>query len=362
MTLFELSRSDRSTGSATASAMVEALIPIWQRVLQRPSIGIEENFFDIGGNVESADLLFAEIARECRREVPTAVIFQAPTIAALASMLELPSLPQFSPFVSLKAGAAHPPVLITHGLGGRARFTQLAKHIRTSHPIYGIQARGIDGREEPFDRIEDMAQFYLADLKKLQPEGPYVLIGYSFGGLVALEMAQRLSDEGKHIQLLVMVDAYPHPRQMSRRQRLLLGLQRTKRRISQMSQQSFPDALSYVIGGLKHRFGLAAGPDRNPDSPEASRLSLAATTLQVKRKAYLALARYQPRPYAGKIKFLKSESDEYFPGDPLPVWAKLAADFEVETVPGSHLDMVTTHFESLAAVLTRYLQEAFSQN
>jgi thioesterase domain-containing protein len=58
---------------------------------------------------------------------------------------------------------------------------------------------------------------------------------------------------------------------------------------------------------------------------------------------------------------LKSESDEYFPGDPVPVWTKLAADFEVETVPGSHLDMVTTHFESLAAVLTRYLQEAFSQ-
>jgi acetoacetyl-CoA synthetase len=361
MTLFESSRSDRSTASATASAMVEALIPIWQRVLQRPSIGIEENFFDIGGNVESADLLFAEIARECGREVPTATIFQAPTIAALASMLELPSLPRFSPFVSLKAGAAHPPVLITHGLGGRARFTQLAKHIRTSHPIYGIQARGIDGREEPFDRIEDMAQFYLADLKKLQPEGPYVLIGYSFGGLVALEMAQRLSDEGKRVQLLVMVDAYPHPRQMSRRQRLLLGLQRTKRRLSQMSQRSFPDALSYVIGGLKHRFGIAAGHDPNPDSPEASRLSLAATTLQVKRKAYLALARYQPRPYSGKIKFLKSESDEYFPGDPVPVWTKLAADFEVETVPGSHLDMVTTHFESLAAVLTRYLQEAFSQ-
>jgi thioesterase domain-containing protein len=341
--------------------MADALIPIWQRVLQRPSIGIEENFFDIGGNVECADLLFAEIARECGREVPTAAIFQAPTIAALASMLELPSLPRFSPFVSLKLGAAHPPVLITHGLGGRARFTQLAKHIRTSHSIYGIQARGIDGREEPFDRIEDMAQYYLADLKNLQPEGPYVLIGYSFGGLVALEMAQRLSDEGKQIQLLVLVDAYPHPRQMAGRQRLLLGIQRTRRRISQMSQQPLPDAMSYLIGGLKRRFGFAAEHGRSPQPPNASRLSLATTTLRVKSKAYIALARYRPRPYAGKIKFLKSESDEYFPGDSVPVWANVAADFEVETVPGSHLDMVTAHFESLAAVLSRYLQEAFSE-
>jgi acetoacetyl-CoA synthetase len=361
MTLFESSRSDRSAGSATTSLMVEALIPIWQRVLQRPSIGIEENFFDIGGNVESADALFAEIARQCGREVPTAAIFQAPTIAALASMLELPSLPRFSPFVALKAGAEHPPVIITHGLGGRARFSELAKHIRTGHSIYGIQARGIDGREEPFDRIEDMAQFYLAALKELQPQGPYVLIGYSFGGLVALEMAQRLSDEGKHIQLLVLVDAYPHPRQLSGRQRLRLGLQRTRRRISQMSQQPLPDAISYFFGGLKRRFGLPAGHDRGPHSPEASRLSLATTTLQVKSKAYVALARYRPRPYRGKIKFLKSESDQYFPGDPVPVWAKLATDFEVETVPGTHLDMVTAHFESLAAVLTRYLQETFSQ-
>lgn len=361
MTLFESSRSDRSVGSATASTMVEVLIPIWQRVLQRPSIGIEENFFDIGGNVESADILFAEIARRCGREVPTATIFQAPTIAALASLLELPGLPPFSPFVPLKAGAEHPPILVAHGLGGRARFYELAKHIRTAHSIYGIQARGIDGREEPFDRIEDMAHFYLEALKVLQPEGPYVLIGYSFGGLIALEIAQRLSDEGKHIQLLVLVDAYPHPRQMSGRQRLRLGMQRTKRRISQMIQQPLPDAISYFVGGLKRRFGLAEDHARNAQFPKASPLSLAQTTLQVKRKAYVALARYRPRPYRGKIKFLKSESDQYFPGDPVPVWANLAADLDVETVPGTHLDMVTAHFESLAGVLTRYLQEAFSQ-
>ncbi|MGA9510082.1 MAG: alpha/beta fold hydrolase [Candidatus Sulfotelmatobacter sp.] len=341
--------------------MAESLIPIWQRVLQRPSIGIEENFFDIGGNVESADLLFAEIARVCGRKAPSAAIFQAPTIAALASMLELPSLPRFSPFVPLKVGAEHPPILIAHGLGGRARFSELAKHIRTGHPIYGIQARGIDGREEPFDRIEDMAQFYLEALKELQPEGPYVLIGYSFGGLVALEMAQRLSAEGKHIQLLVLVDAYPHPRQMSGRQRLRLGMQRTKRRISQMGQQPLPDAISYFVGGLKRRFGLPEGHNHSPHSPEGSRLSLATTTLQVKSKAYVALARYRPRLYRGKIKFLKSEGDEYFPGDPVPIWVSLAEDFEVEIVPGTHLDMVTTHFESLAAVLTRYLHEAFSR-
>ena len=362
MTQIESSRSDRSVRSATASTMVEALVPIWQRVLQRPSIGIEENFFDIGGNVQSADTLFAEIARDCGREVPTAAIFHAPTIAALASMLEQPTLPRFSPFVRLKAGKEHPPILITHGLGGRARFSELARHILSAHPIYGIQARGIDGREQPFDRIEDMAQFYLGALKDLQPEGPYLLIGYSFGGLVALEMAQRLSAGGKEIALLVLVDAYPHPSQMSSRQRLRLGWQRSLRRVSEMRRRPVPEAISYLTGGVKRRFGLAGPQGRVPHAAGGSRLSLAQTTLQVKEKAYVALARYRPRPYAGKIKFVKSESDEYFPGDPVPVWANVAADLEVETVSGSHLDMVTTHFEGLAAVLTRYLQEALSKH
>jgi acetoacetyl-CoA synthetase len=356
---FDPSRSGRNIGSTTASATVEMLISIWERVLGRPSIGIEENFFDAGGNVQLADVLFAEIARECGRELPSAIIFHAPTTAALAYVLEQSRLPRFPPFIPLKKGKRQPPILMAHGLGGRARFTELAKHIHTDHPIYGIQAKGIDGREEPFDRIEDMAHFYLEALRELQPQGPYILIGYSFGGLVALEMAQRLSKDGKEIGLLVLIDAYPYPRYMSARQRLRLGLQRSRSRISKMRQQPFDESISYLLDGVKRRLRIAEAPHEAP--LEGSRLSLAQTTLQVKAKAYAALANYRPRTYSGKIKFVKSEGDTFLPDDPVPVWADLAPDFEVETVPGNHLDMVTTQFEGLAAVLTRYLQEALSE-
>jgi acetoacetyl-CoA synthetase len=356
MAFFDPSRSGRSIGSTTASATAEMLIPIWERVLGQPSIGIDDNFFDIGGNVQSADVLFAEIARECGRELPSAIIFHAPTIAALASLLEQPTLPRCSPFIALKKGRRQPPILMAHGLGGRARFAKLVKHIHTDHPIYGIQAKGIDGREEPFERIEDMAHFYLGALKELQPQGPYILIGYSFGGLVALEMAQRLSEDGKEIGLLVLIDSYPHPRYMSARQRLRLGLQRSRSRISQMWQKPFDEAISYFLDGVQRRLHIAEAHHNAP--LQGSRLSLAQTTLQVQAKAYVALASYRPRPYSGKIKFVKSEGDTFFPGDPVPVWADLAPDFEVETVPGNHLDMVATQFESLAAVLTRYLQGA----
>jgi len=359
MALFDSSGSGCGAGSATASTTVGMLIPIWQRVLERPGIGIDDNFFDAGGNVHSADLLFRDIQRECGRELPSSTIFHAPTIASLASLLEQATLPRFSPFIRLKAGSVKPPILMAHGLGGRARFSQLAKHIQTCHPIYGIQAKGIDGREEPFDRIEDMAEFYLGALNQVQQEGPYILIGYSFGGLVALEMAQRLFAMGKNIGLLVLVDAYPHPRYMSAGQRLRLSVQRAGRHVSEMRQRPIKGAISYFISGLKHRMRIAQNHSGSP-VPEAPRLSLARTTLQVQKKAYLALARYRPQPYPGKIKFVKSESDSYFPGDPVPVWANLATSLEVETVPGSHLNMVTTHFESLAAILSRYVNEAFS--
>jgi acetoacetyl-CoA synthetase len=341
-----------------ASTMAEMLTAIWLRVLQRSSIGVDDNFFNIGGNARLADMLFAEIAQECGRELPSATIYHAPTIAALVSLLEQPTLPRFSPFVQMKAGHEKPPILIAHGLGGSVQFFELAKRIRTGHPVYGIQAKGIDGMEEPLERIEDMATYYLDSIKDLQPHGPYILIGYSFGGLVVLEMAQRLSQGGENFGLLVLVDAYPHPRYLSASQRLRLIVQRARRHLSEMKKMPTRGAMAYFVRGLERRLRICGVDSRGNHPPGTSRLSFAQTTLRVKDKAYLALARYRPRVYGGKIRFVKSESDSYFPGDPAAVWADLAAEFGVETVPGAHLDMVTTHIDSLAAVLTRYVRGA----
>jgi hypothetical protein len=107
------------------------LTAIWQRVLERPLMGVDDNFFDIDGNVRSAGMLFAEIAQECGRELPSATIDHATKIAVLACWLEQPTLPRFSPFVQMKAGHEKPPILVAHGLEADARFFELAKQIRT---------------------------------------------------------------------------------------------------------------------------------------------------------------------------------------------------------------------------------------
>jgi acetoacetyl-CoA synthetase len=343
---------NRGPGAMT----VEVLTEIWQRVLQRSPIGLHDNFPDLGGTDLLADKLFAEIAQVSSRDLPSATIRYAPTIAALADLLGQATLPRFLPFVQLKAGSEKPPILIAPGLGGRVNFFQLAKHIRTGHPIYGIQSKGTDGMEEPFERVEDMAKFYLGALKELQPHGPYILVGYSFGGLVALEMAQRLSGEGENVALLVLMDTYPHPRYFPPGPRLQLIVKRTRNRISLMKQMPVRGALSHFVRALKRRLQIAGAYHRTRSSV-ASRLSFARALWRVEAGDLVALARYRPRFYRGKIRFVRPETDHYFPSDPIPVWKGLAAELEVEVVPGDHLGMVTTDFESLAAVLTRYVGE-----
>jgi acetoacetyl-CoA synthetase len=353
-------------------AFVEMLTPIWERVLQRSPIGVDDRFFNIGGKAKVADTLFAEIAQECGRELPSATIYHAQTIAELARVLEQPTFPRFSPFVLMEPGDERPPVIIVHGLAGSVQFFELAKHIKTPNPVYGIQAKGVDGMEEPLGRVEDMAAFYLESIKEFQPHGPYLLIGYSFGGLVALEMAQRMHDAGESVRLLAMVDAYYHPRNLAWGQYLRLIARRGRRHISEVRKRSTRGAISYLVRGFEHRLHvLVRWVERRlhrPGSheggnlpPGGSRLSFAHTIPRVKEKAYEAFGRYQPQAYRGKMKFIKGADDSYFPADPAAVWAQLAAEFEFETVPGGHLDMVTDDFLSLAAVLTRYVNEANSQ-
>jgi acetoacetyl-CoA synthetase len=174
-----------------------------------------------------------EIVHACGRELPPVMIYHAPTIASLAALLEGSPEMRFPPLVLLKPGTEKPPIFVTHGLGGSViDFYQVVKHIQLPHPIYGMQAKGIDGVEEPFERIEDMAQFYLHAVKELQPCGPYLLVGFSLGGLVTLEMAQRLRESGERVALLAMLDSYPHIRYLSLGQRLRLTTSLLERRLS----------------------------------------------------------------------------------------------------------------------------------
>jgi acetoacetyl-CoA synthetase len=241
----------------------------------------------------------------------------------------------------LKAGTESQPLFMAHGMGGNAmEFSDLVKLVRTERPIYGLQAKGNDGAEEPFERIEDLARYYLDAIKQLQSRGPYFLIGFSLGGLIALEMAQQLSSSGEIVALLAMMDSYPHPTHLSLRQRIRLALRRSK------------------VVGSEHGVGKTSAP------PHVTHISAdyAQPTPSAMRRAYdsayLAWTRYRPRFYHGKIHFVRAAVPTIYPDNSVAVWGKLADEVEVQTVPGDHHEILTKNFEILGSVLSRYLAEA----
>jgi thioesterase domain-containing protein len=335
--------------------MVEMLGPIWRRVLQLSSVGVDDNFFYVGGDAALARSLFEEIASACGRELPPVMICQAPTIAKLAALLEQPTTPSVPALLPLKPGSDWPPVFMAHGLGGSViDLLPIVKHIPTAHAIHGVQAKGIEGVEKPFDRVEDMARYSLEAVKQLQPHGPYFFVGYSLGGLVMLEMARQLIADGEKVGLLAMMDSYPEIRYLPLAQRVRLVTRLATRRVATATKLSPASALSLMVRPSWRRALLSGTPYLPPPTGP-----LSPTLQRVREGAYLALTHYQPRFYPGKIKFVRAAIVTDFPADAAAVWAPLASEVGVETVPGDHLGMITAHYENLASVLSRYLEEAF---
>jgi acetoacetyl-CoA synthetase len=338
------------------SAMTEALIPIWERVLQQSPVGPDDNFFDLGGDSLSACTLFLEVEKLCGRKLPPVMIYNTPTVAALAAELERPSTPRLPPLVLLRKGSVEPPLFIAHGLGGSViDFYRLLTHIRCDRNVYGMQARGIDGVDEPFATIEEMAQYHLDAIRAVQPHGPYLFVGYSLGGLVCMEIAQRLTAAGEQVALLTVLDAYPHRSLLSSWQLFLLFSQLALRKVfsaigmSADEDQSTPEQL---------RAQMSAGRSAAKTSQAAD--AAAAMTPAMRHAAEMAreaIRNYRPRYYPGEVKFVRAAVLTDFPANAIAVWSPLVKTFKCETVSGDHLGMIAKYPEELGAVISRHLDE-----
>lgn len=336
------------------SSSTEKLISIWESVLGRSTVRDTDNFFALGGNPLLAVKLFDEISRCFGHELPPLVIYHAPTIASLGAVLEQEQLPQFSPLVPLKSGKDASPVFLAHGLRGSVlEFFDLVKLIETQDAIYGLQAIAENGGDFEFERIEEMAQFYVDAIQERQPRGPYRLVGYSLGGLVALEIAQRLSARGEKIASLVFLDVYPHESAIRPAQRARLVAQLVRHHRSIISGLPLISALSYFLSSTERtRFAPRGEAENFIRKPYLEPLRLSTD------KAYRALKRYRPNSYSGKIRFVKAAEASVFPTDPAAVWAPWVQDLEVETAPGDHYRMLSRHASYLGKLLTSYLAEA----
>lgn len=212
-------RPELANDYAPPTTPVEAaLSKIWSELLGVRLIGVRDNFFDLGGNSLSGVRLLAAIRRQFQVSLPLAILFEAQTIADLAALLpasggggavvDVAPETGWSPMVRIKAGApGRTPFFFIHGSRGNVLvFKALADMFGPEQPFYALQAAGVDGKLPPDQSIEVMAARYLAAIRKVQPQGPYILAGYSGGGVIAYEITRILKQAGEAVEILMMVD------------------------------------------------------------------------------------------------------------------------------------------------------------
>lgn len=183
---------------------------LWEDLLGISPIGVLDNFFELGGDSLLAMRLFLRIEDLFGRKFPLSILVEATNIRQQAEILSSEDFqPNWSPLVPVQPEGDRTPVFCLAGKGGNPlRFRQLAELIGNKNPVYFIQARGLSGRVLPHTHIEEIASDYLAEIRKLYPDGPYHLIGSSFGGNVAYEMAHRLTLEDQPVGIVAMLDTF----------------------------------------------------------------------------------------------------------------------------------------------------------
>lgn len=344
------------------------LVAAWERVLGVSPVGIRDDFFELGGHSLLAARLFSEIEKEFGRRLPLAVLFDRGTVEHLARVLrneELP--PPWALLVTVQAGGAKPPFFLVHAAGGNVlSYRNLARLIGRDQPVYALQAKGLDGKSKPFETVEEMATQYLAEVRSVQAEGPYLLGGHCFGGIVAYEMAQQLKAQGQDVALLALLET-PHPGH------------RPPGTLVERYVYHYLNFASYHLGNLlalppKEKLAYVRERGARAARKIAHGLGLARRKLRSETGKPLpdpiqgvldanvrALQAYVPRPYPGRLTIIRA-ARQLRPGasDPLLGWGGMAGEgIEAHEVPGYHSSIITgPHARALAEQLRACLEQA----
>ena len=347
------------------------LLAIWSELLGRSDISVTDNFFDLGGYSLLVLQLLLKIETQWNRSLPITLLFQAPTIRQLAVFLHDASPPTRTNVVSFREQGTQPPIFCIPGARGNLFFAhelanQLAKRSvnpAADRPVYGLQERLKADGPLP-THIDEVAAQYLREVQAIQPEGPYHLVGYSIGGLIAYEMAQQLRQHGHEVALLGLLDPTPPYSAIRSRRRiqkipahhrvgllsqlsLLKGVSLVgtyKLRIRPIPTHQIPIYLSQELrawsrsGAIRsfwQRFRKIAGISRTTSHSVVDRDPLQVNYDDV-MKYERAVLYYLPKPYSGPLKLFVSEEWCADAANRLS-WDRLAhRNLECHSLPGPH--------------------------
>ena len=339
---------------APRNARQRRLAKIWAKVLGLRSVGIRDDFFELGGNSLSAARIAIQVERVLGKKMSPARLIEAPTVERLALILDENEKPsRLTSLVPLETRGTSPPLFCMHAGAGTILFYQeLARELGPDQPVYALQAQGLYGTLPPESTVEEMASHYIREVRTVQPEGPYALAGFCFGAILAFEMAQQLRAQGEEIRLLASFDGpAPHydssadpsesvPRSLSAR------LTRFWRQFSALTPRN---KASFIREKLENQW-----VDRTMNTQyrigERFRSKGRPVPATIRRVYFLvnhweAERRYQPKAYPGPMTVFRSEG--VF-ADPKLGWENLVAGgLEIYPVSGEvrgHRDLMTSKF------------------
>jgi thioesterase domain-containing protein/acyl carrier protein len=339
----------RPAGSA-APPRTEAervIAAIWSEVLGIPEIGVDENFFDLGGHSVLAARIFGRIEEKFGVRLPLAILVEAPTISGLAGALAGEREAGWSSLVPLQPKGSRPPLYCFHPVGGNVvGYVDLARRLGEDQPLWGLQAVGLDGSRPRHKSIGEMAEHYVREIRAFQPEGPYYLAGSSFGGMLAFEAAHLLRAMGADVAFVGMFDTWgPDYRRREdvgkREERIARILARVDLHWGNFRAAKGPVAKARYVaakaGRVAHNVAkraVRAWRRLRPIQPAG----LSRTLARVERSALKAGKTYVPKPYPAKLTlFRASRQPSWFHPDPQLGWGRLAAGgLEIHEVPGHH--------------------------
>jgi amino acid adenylation domain-containing protein len=339
----------------------EMLANLWKNLLGISVVDINDNFFELGGHSLLAAMMAARVNEMIGRDLPLAMLFRAPTIRSLAELLRADADHEFAHLVGLRSEGKGRPFFIVHGMFGNViQFRGLAERLRTKRPIYALQARGVDPRQQPHGTIAEMAAAYIDEIRTRQPAGPYSLGGYSFGGLVALEIACRLREAGEEVDLLALFETDVHHRNLPLGDWIsyLWGpVARVGHKLRVLPTAEWPAYLRSKVTKTWRRVLLRLELVE-PGENEAREAVLARNREMYKICSRQFIA-YRVRRFRGKITAFRTGEPNLEACDPLPVWHRVADAVEVFTIAGTHgTIMENRNVDTLASQLSICLARA----
>jgi amino acid adenylation domain-containing protein/FkbH-like protein len=357
---------------APRTPMEKQLCPLWENLLRVERIGIRDDFFDLGGHSLLAVHLFAQVEKITGQKLPLVTLFQAPTIEQLASVLDQGGgAPSRSLLVPMQPRGNKPPLFLVHGAGGDVLwgYANLIAHMEPDQPVYAIKSRGQTGLEE-FEQLEEMAAFYVREARSLQPEGPYFLGGYCFGGNVAYEMARQLRAAGQEVALLALIDSAPanagyeavawwrpaFPYRFARNLYYWLG---DFKHIGPRDRRRF---VARKLRAAGRRLARLFRPNEKPAVDLEQVIDPAhfpESELKLWRIHLRALGAHSQRPYPGKVTLFRTRGHPVFSSFAEDFcWGKLTGGVAIRQIPGSHERIfIEPHVKTLALSLTASLAE-----